>query len=48
MSDHLKIHIGSPEDMGRRFAEAWHRAERGEAIEETNITFRDLETCSRR
>ena len=30
--------------MGRRFVDAWHRAERGEIVDETNITFRDLET----
>jgi predicted transcriptional regulator len=44
MSDNVKIHIGIPEDMGRRFVDAWHRAERGEIVDETNITFRDLET----
>ena len=44
MSDNVKIHIGTPEDMGRRFVDAWHRAERGEIVDETNITFRDLET----
>ena len=44
MSKNIKIHIGTPEDMGRRFIEAWHRAERGEAVDETNITFLDLET----
>ena len=43
MSDNVKIHIGTPEDMGRRFVGAWHRAERGD-VDETNITFRDLET----
>ncbi len=44
MSDNIIVHIGTPEDMGRRFIDAWHRAERGEAVSETNITFRDLET----
>ncbi|MGO9172613.1 MAG: hypothetical protein ACLP7P_11685 [Rhodomicrobium sp.] len=44
MSDNFRVHIGTPEDMGRRFIDAWHRAERGEAVDETNITFRDLET----
>ncbi len=44
MSDSVRVHIGAPEDMGRRFADAWHRAERGEAVSETNVTFRDLET----
>jgi predicted transcriptional regulator len=44
VSDNIKIHIGAPEDMGRRFVDAWRRAERGEIVDETNITFRDLET----
>jgi predicted transcriptional regulator len=44
MSDNVRIHIGTPEDMGQRFIDAWHRAERGETVAETNITFRDLET----
>ena len=43
MSENVRVHIGTPEDMGRRFADAWHRAERGEAVDETNVTFRDLE-----
>ncbi len=44
MSNNVRIHIGTPEDMGQRFIDAWHRAERGETAAETNITFRDLET----
>jgi predicted transcriptional regulator len=43
MSKNVRVHIGTPEDMGRRFADAWHRAERGEAVDETSVTFRDLE-----
>ena len=44
MSNTVRARIGTPEDMGRRFIDAWHRAERGDAVDETNITFRDLET----
>ena len=44
MSENVRVHIGTPGDMGQRFADAWHRAERGEAVDETNVTFRDLET----
>ena len=44
MSENVRVHIGTPEDMGQRFADAWHRAERGETVDETNVTFRDLET----
>ncbi len=44
MSENVRVHIGTPGDMGQRFADAWHRAERGEAVDETNVTFCDLET----
>ena len=43
MSDAIRVHIGTAEDMGRRFIDAWKRAERGKDVNETNITFRDLE-----
>jgi len=42
MSDKVKVHIGTLEDMGQRFIDAWHRAERGETVSETHITFHDL------
>jgi predicted transcriptional regulator len=44
MTDNVRVHIGGPQDMGRRFVDAWHRTERGEAVNEANVTFRDLET----
>ena len=44
MSDNIRIHIGDAKDMGQRFIDAWRRAERGEAVNETNLTFLDLET----
>ena len=43
MSDNVRVHVGTTEEMGRRFIDAWHRAERGEAVNETNITFPGLE-----
>lgn len=43
MSKNMRIHIGTAEDMGKRFVDAWHRAESGEAVDETHVTFRDLE-----
>ncbi len=43
MSDNVRVHVGTPEEMGRRFIDAWRRAERGETVDETNITFPDLE-----
>ena len=42
MSDKVKVHVGTLEDMGQRFIDAWHRAERGEAVGETHVTFHDL------
>ncbi|WP_294538635.1 hypothetical protein [uncultured Rhodoblastus sp.] len=44
MSDNIRIHIGDAEDMGRRFVDAWRRAEAGEIVDETHLTFRDLES----
>jgi predicted transcriptional regulator len=44
MSDNIRIHIGDAKDMGQRFIDAWRRAERGEAVNETNLTFLDLES----
>lgn len=29
--------------MGQRFVDAWHRAEQGDAVDETHVTFLDLE-----
>ena len=43
MTENLHVHIGTPEDMGQRFVDAWKRAERGEDGSEVNVTFRDLE-----
>lgn len=39
-----QVHVGSLKDMGKRFTEAWHRAERGEPVNETHVTFLDLES----
>lgn len=43
MSD-VKLHIGTPEDMAKRFLDAVHRAEQGEDVRENHVTFLDLET----
>ena len=42
MTEKLKLHIGTLDDMGQRFIEGWHRAERGEAVSESHVTFPDL------
>ena len=47
----LQVHIGEAlDDMGRRFVEAWHRAERGELTKENaerHVGFESFETFSR-
>lgn len=42
-SNNIRVHIGDAKDMGRRFVTAWKKAARGEKVDETHITFRDLE-----
>ena len=44
MSEKVSLHVGSIEDMGKRFTDAWHRMERGEDIKETHLTFFSLES----
>jgi len=41
MSETVKLNVGSIDDMGKRFVSAWHRLERGEDVNETNLTFFD-------
>jgi predicted transcriptional regulator len=40
----LQVHADGLAGMGTRFVDAWHRAERGEAVNEGHVTFVDLET----
>lgn len=42
MSKKVTVHVGSMDDMGRRFVSAWHRVEKGEKVRETHLTFPDL------
>ncbi|MEK7876596.1 MAG: hypothetical protein AAB325_10445 [Pseudomonadota bacterium] len=44
MKQTVRLHVGSVEEMGKRFAHAWRRLERGEKVRETHLTFFDLET----
>ena len=39
----MTVHVGSAQDMGRRFAQAYERAAAGEDFEERHITFLSLE-----
>jgi predicted transcriptional regulator len=42
MSKRIKAHMGTLDDMGKRFVSAWHRLERGERVRERHVTFPDL------
>jgi len=42
MSKRIKAHVGTLDDMGKRFVSAWHRLERGERVRERQVTFPDL------
>lgn len=41
-SKKVAVHVGTLEDMGQRFTNAWRRAANGERIRETHLTFPDL------
>lgn len=43
MSGTVKLHVGSVDEMGKRFVDAWHRSERGENVEEACRTFLGFE-----
>ena len=36
MSERVNLHVGSVEEMGKRFVGAWNRLEHGEEVKETN------------
>src|SRR5579883_109414 len=42
MSKKVNIHVGTLDDMGKRFVNAWHRLERGERVRERHVTFPNL------
>src|SRR3954464_5755151 len=43
----IKVHVGdTAEDMGRRFSDAWRRAERGKAANERHLSFDSFETLA--
>ena len=39
----IAVHIGSLEDMGRRFVQAWKDAEAGKDVTGNHVTFLDLD-----
>ena len=42
MSKKVNIHVGTLDDMSKRFVNAWHRLERGERVRERHVTFPNL------
>lgn len=40
----VQVSVGSLADMGNRFVGAWKRAEAGETIAETHVTFLNIQT----
>jgi predicted transcriptional regulator len=42
MSKRVKAHVGTLEEMGKRFVSAWHRLEDGERVRERHVTFPNL------
>ena len=42
MSKKVYVHIGTTEDMGRRFIDTWRRLERGARVREYHLTFPGL------
>ena len=40
----VQVNVGSLADMGKRFASAWKQAEAGDAVNQTHITFLDVQT----
>ena len=40
----VQVNVGSLADMGKRFASAWKQAEAGETVNQTHITFLDVQT----
>jgi predicted transcriptional regulator len=43
MNKRVDLHVGTIDDMGRRFVSAWHRLENGQKVRETHLTFPDLQ-----
>ena len=39
----MNVHVDSLEDMGRRFVDAFRRAQEGEMVDERHVTFLTLE-----
>lgn len=42
MSKRIKAHVGTLDDMSKRFVSAWHRLAAGERVRERHVTFPGL------
>jgi len=42
MSKKVHVHVGTMEDMGRRFVHAWRRLDSGKKVRKRHLTFPDL------
>jgi predicted transcriptional regulator len=40
----VQVNVGSLADMGKRFSLAWNRATSGESLDETHVTFLNIQT----
>jgi predicted transcriptional regulator len=47
MTQNLQVHVESAEAMARRFVDAWHRAERGEEVDEHHLSFESWDGLAR-
>lgn len=44
MTSKVQVSVGNLADMGKRFVGAWNRATAGETVDETHVTFLDVQT----
>jgi predicted transcriptional regulator len=44
MTGTINLHVDSVEAMGKRFIRAWHALEQGTPVDETHLTFLDMQT----
>ena len=43
-TNRVQVHVGSLNDMGKRFRNAWPLAAQGKKVDETHVTFLDIKT----
>jgi len=46
MTKKIEVHVDGLTEMGRRFADAWHRTEAGEVVDEAHVTFLSYEAMT--